>query len=298
MDIKTPNPPALHNAAGIKETVQAFYDQVGWQQTEYGVYQNTIYEDLRPVAREYIHRCHLRVLRHLNPVGKYLLDAGSGPIQYAEYHEYSRGYQFRVCADISWVALQEARQRIGAHGLFVVADVACLPFKTGCFQGIVSLHTIHHLPQVEHVQAYKELYRVLSTGSKAVVVNGWKVSPLMRLFDPLVQLVKRSANHNSPQADSSPEVTISPSQPQGTFVNKNNAAWLKKEIGRWFPLEIYCWRSVSVGFLRALIHPRLGGGWILKAIYRLEELFPVFFGEKGQYPLVVFRKSTITQGAE
>jgi SAM-dependent methyltransferase len=156
--------------AEIKQQVRQFYDQIGWQVAGDGFYQNARYEDLRPVSREYIHRCHLRVARHLNPEGIYFLDAGSGPIQYPEYLEYSRGYQARVCADISIVALHEARQRIGdrlhgGHGLFVVADVANLPFKPGIFDGVVSLHTIHHLPESEHRQAYGELYRVLAPRS-------------------------------------------------------------------------------------------------------------------------------------
>src|SRR5574338_1583546 len=124
----------------VKRRVRQFYDRVGWQAAEGGNYQNARYEDLRPVSREYIHRCHLRVARHLNPAGRLLLDAGSGPIQYPEYLTYSQGYQQRVCLDISIVALQEARKRIGDHGLFVVADVANLPFKSEPFEGVVSLH--------------------------------------------------------------------------------------------------------------------------------------------------------------
>ena len=157
----------------IKQQVREFYDQVGWQQVSEGVYQNARYEDLRPVSREYIHRCHLRVRRHLQPQGRYLLDAGSGPIQYPEYLSYSEGYQYRVCADISHVALKDARERTGDHGLCVVADIANLPFKRDVFEGVVSLHTIHHLPPGDHVRAYQELYRVLASGSQAVVVNGW-----------------------------------------------------------------------------------------------------------------------------
>jgi ubiquinone/menaquinone biosynthesis C-methylase UbiE len=80
-----------------------------------------------------------------------MLDAGSGPIQYPEYLEFSKGYQRRVCADISFVALQEARKRIGDHGLYVVCDIANLPFKSAAFEGMVSLHTIHHLPY-EHAE--------------------------------------------------------------------------------------------------------------------------------------------------
>src|SRR5512141_86258 len=107
----------------VKQEVRQFYDQVGWQLVGQDVYQNAHYEDLRPVAHEYIQRCHLRVARHLKPEGKYLLDAGSGPIQYPEYLEYSRGYRYRVCADISITALKEARKRIGTRGLYVVCDV-------------------------------------------------------------------------------------------------------------------------------------------------------------------------------
>ena len=180
----------------IKQQVREFYDQVGWQEVSEGVYQNARYEDLRPVSREYIRKCHQRVSRHLRPQGNLLLDAGSGPIQYPEYLQYSNGYQARVCVDISAKALVEARQRIGdrqsgGHGLFVVADIANLPFGTTCFDGVVSLHTIHHLPQEEHNQAYRELYRVLAKNQTAVVVNGWDSAPLMRIFNLPVRWANR-----------------------------------------------------------------------------------------------------------
>ncbi|MEJ2013580.1 MAG: hypothetical protein P8X64_15315, partial [Anaerolineales bacterium] len=70
--------------ADVKQSVKEFYDSVGWRGIGEGLYQNARYEDLRPVSREYIHRCHLRVSRHLPESGRFLLDAGSGPIQYPE----------------------------------------------------------------------------------------------------------------------------------------------------------------------------------------------------------------------
>jgi SAM-dependent methyltransferase len=171
----------------VKQEVQQFYDQIGWKLVSQDVYQNARYEDLRPVSREYIHDCHMRVARHLKPQGRYLLDAGSGPVQYPEYLEYSRGYQFRLCADISITALKEARKRVGEQGLYVVADIANLPFEPGVFDGVVTLHTIHHLPEEEHLSAFEELYRVLAPGSTAVVVNGWDHSTLMALAEPFVR---------------------------------------------------------------------------------------------------------------
>jgi hypothetical protein len=288
----------------VKQQVREFYDQVGWQGAGAGQYQNARYEDLRPVAREYIHRCHLRVARQLAPSGKYLLDAGSGPVQYPEYLEYSRRYQARVCADISILALQEARRRIGdresgGHGLFVVADVARLPFIPEAFDGAVSLHTIHHLPQSEHRQAYQELYRVLSPGVSAVVVNGWDNPLLMRPFNGLIhwrkkllaagrRLLGRDTNNGKRKAAwIDPEST----GPKGTFVSKKDAARLRREIGTEIPYEIRVWRSVSVRFLRAFVHPSLGGRAFLRLLFWLEERLPRFFGEYGQYPLIVIRKA-------
>lgn len=274
----------------IKKDVRNFYDQVGWKQISDGVYQNAQYEDLRPVSREYIHRCHLRINRYINISGKYLLDAGSGPIQYPEYLTYSQGYEFRVCVDISIVALQEAQTRIKDHGFCVVADIARLPFQSEVFEGIVSLHTIHHLPPEDYFPAYSELKRVLSKDSKAVVVNGWDESSLMRIFKyPILVMEKITGLFKE---SSQPEqITVRKSEkPEGTYVHKLNAKKLKILLGENFPIRIHVWRSVSVRFLRALIHPWFFGKIKLKILFYLEEKFPEFFGEKGQYPLIIFEK--------
>ncbi len=283
----------------VKEQVRQFYNQVGWQMVGEGLYQNARYEDLRPVSSEYIHRCHLRVRRFLKPDGIYLLDAGSGPIQYPDYLVYSQGYRYRVCLDISFVALVEARKRIGAHGLYVVADVANLPFQSNTFDGIVSLHTLHHLPQGEQKTSYHEFYRVLASASAAVVVNGWTESVLMKRLNGLVSLAERLGNRLAAnrkglvaaQAGEGKEVQARPAEPTGTYIHKQDAAWLKQQLNG-MDLEIRCWRSVNVRFLRALIHRWLGGRFWLKVLFWLEERFPHYFGEKGQYPLVIIRKGS------
>jgi SAM-dependent methyltransferase len=290
----------------VKQEVQRFYDQIGWKLVSEDVYQNARYEDLRPVSRQYIHDCHMRVGRALKPVGRYLLDAGSGPVQYPEYLEYSRGYQYRLCADISITALKEARKRVGEQGLYVVADIANLPFKPGSFDGVVTLHTIHHLPEAEHLRAFDELYRVLAPGSTAAVVNGWDHSQLMALAEPFVRLGnslrhlsdRLSGRKNQPLPDEAPrrrnpaknKKAFKIETGKGTFTEKHDAAWIKAQVGRRMPLEILVWRSVTVRFMRALIHPRLGGRTWLRLLFWLEERFPHFFGENGKYPLIVIHK--------
>ena len=282
------------NEQAIKQEVQSFYDRVGWKEVADGIYQNARFEDLRPVSKEYIHRCHLRAGSFLARTGRYLLDAGSGPIQYHEYLTYSEGYRYRVCVDISTVALVEARWRIGNRGLFVVADVSALPFNNEVFDGVVSLHTLHHLPARNQQSGYLELWRVLANGRNAVIVNGWTDAPLMRWSEFLVKVMERLLQQRVPKQEGSQNKVgqgISPDkEPVGTYVQKFTPDRLQEILGNNIPYEIRCWRSVSVRFLRAVIHTRLAGKMILRFLYWLEDHFAQYFGMVGQYPLIIMMK--------
>ncbi len=283
------------NDVDLKQQVRQFYNRVGWQVVSDGMYQNASYEDLRPVSSGYIHRCHLRVGRYLKPSGRYLLDAGSGPIQYPEYLTYSQAYAFRVCADISIVALIEARKRLGDRGLYVVADVANLPFKSGVFEGEVSLHTLHHLTPADHRGAYLELHRVLQTGCSGTIVNGWKESWLMKKASRLIHFMERMTRQPVPAPDNSSSIrgeASGVSEASGTYVSKYDADWVKNALDGKMRYEIRVWRSVTVRFLRAAIHPWTGGRLCLWMLFGLEEFFPRFFGEKGAYPLIIIHKDS------
>ena len=224
-----------------KQQVREFYDQIGWSQVGEGLYQNARYEDLRPVARDYIHGCRLRVNRYIASRGDFLLDAGSGPVQWPEYLTYSEGYRFRVCLDISITALKEARMRLAAKGLYVVADIANLPFKPDAFDGIVSMHTIHHLPLSDHRGAYLELHRVLKSNRTAAIVNGWDYPRLMLITRPFVRLIRflRSGSFGKRKKNWGAE-----DEQEGTFVKKLTPRWLKQELHD-IDFEIFAWRSLS-----------------------------------------------------
>jgi SAM-dependent methyltransferase len=280
----------------VKREVRAFYDSVGWTTVGDGLYQNARYEDLRPVSREYIHRCHLRVARHLPTRGARLLDAGSGPVQYPEYLEYSRGFGRRVCLDISHRALTEARARLGDHGAYVVGDLARLPFKSETFEGVVSLHTLHHLPAAEHSVGLKELYRVLAPQGRAVVVYAWGDGGLlMRLMERPAQLARsvlalRTRRHEAPGPGPAGPVGGSSPPPTATRTFKHNYRWAKKHVGLFPGAEILVWRAVNTGFLRTFIHERYRGRLWLRWLYRLEEAAPKLMGRIGQYPMFVISK--------
>jgi len=282
-------------ATEVKAQVRTFYDAIGWRQVGEGVYQNARFEDRRPVAREYIHRCHLRVARHLPEHGVRLLDAGSGPIQYPEYLTYSRGYQRRVCLDISRRALVEARQRIGDHGRFVVGDIARLPFAQGAFHGVVSLHTVHHLPEPEQPAAFSEMVRVLRPGGRGVAVYSWgNRSPLMRLMRIPIELVfgllrlyrQVRIGRSAAGLEEAPGAIA----PTGTHTHNAGYAELRARLKSVPGLDIRVWRTVSTSFLRAFIHRRLAGDFWLRRLFGLEERFPRALGRLGQYAMILFAR--------
>ncbi|PKO01394.1 MAG: hypothetical protein CVU43_13260 [Chloroflexi bacterium HGW-Chloroflexi-5] len=282
--------------AEVKQQVSAFYNQIGWKMENDGFYQNARYEDLRPVSREYIHKCHLRVNRYLHPDGKFLLDAGSGPVQWPEYLTYSQNYQYRVCLDISIVALEEARHRLGSKGLYVVSDVANLPFKSDVFDGLVSLHTLHHIPPAEQPDAYAGFVRVLKPERTGVVVNAWTSPVLMARMAWLIKLMDRVSGivnrFNPKRKVKLPVEKAKPaaSKPTGTFTQHITPEWLKVNLAGRVDFKIMVWRSASVRFLRTVIQPWLFGKLWLRWLYNQEEQEPEYYGENGQYPLIVISK--------
>jgi 2-polyprenyl-3-methyl-5-hydroxy-6-metoxy-1,4-benzoquinol methylase len=282
---------AAPGASQVRAEVRAYYESVGWSQIGEGLYQNARYEDLRPVSREYIQRCHRRVGRHLEVSGRLLLDAGSGPIQYPEYLEYSRGYRHRVCLDISRRALVEARRRIGEHGWFVLGDLAALPFRARAFDGLVSLHALHHVPAEEQETALGEFVRVTAPAGMAAVVYSWgDRSGLMAFFRPLIRLASilqrwiagwRQASAPAPSAASEALAA------RGSHTFKHDHAWMTAALARLGGGEIRVWRSVSTAFTRSLIHRPLFGGPVLRLLFALEERAPHWIGRHGMYPLIL-----------
>jgi ubiquinone/menaquinone biosynthesis C-methylase UbiE len=292
----------LRDKSEVKREVQHFYDQYGWQQIGEGLYQNSRYEDLRAVSDSYIRRCRERVGRFIPKTGHFILDGGSGPIQYPEYEEYSRGFDNRVCLDISSLALREARKRIGEHGLYVVGDLANIPFRNDVFDATVSMHVIYHLPMEDQEAAFREFYRSLKPGGNAVVIYSWgEHSKLMRLArlpiqfaGGLLRLYSRVRyGRNRPmqvQGRVVNEETEALLAKPGLYSFKHDSRWLESKVGDLPGFEIRIWRTVSSAFMRALIHRQFFGRFWLRILYWLEERFPHYLGRRGQYPMILFNK--------
>jgi hypothetical protein len=175
-------------SAAIKNSVKAWYDLFGWQKGADGRYGDTALfsQTDRSAHAFYEMDSHLQFLDCL-PGGTFLLDAASGPVAHPEYKSYSRHYQYRVCVDLSYTALQEAAAKIGRQGFYCMADICRLPFRDNVFDAVVSGYTIQHIPASEQLQALGELHRVLARGRPCCIMTDFRVSLPGRITHKLLR---------------------------------------------------------------------------------------------------------------
>ncbi|MBI5724335.1 MAG: class I SAM-dependent methyltransferase [Planctomycetes bacterium] len=291
---------------GETDSVMRFYDEVGWRRTGGGEFADAEkFEDLRPASADYIHKCHIRVGRHIPAAGRFLLDVASGPIQYREYLAYSERYEYRICGDISLAALRAAKEKLGERGVYVQCDITRLPLKDGCVDGFVSLHTIYHVPAERQALAFQELQRVLADGKSGVVVYSWgRHCIAMRLLAaaglPFI-LMKRAMKaisgrlarrpRNAGDKDAGRPISDTPTgrQPQ-LYFHPHSYKWFRKNVAADAGWDLGVWRSVSVPFMKLFIHGRAGTR-LLAAIFRLEESMPRLLARLGQYPMMIYTKN-------
>jgi SAM-dependent methyltransferase len=260
-----------------KQTVKEFYDSFGWRKDSAGRYNDTaVFVDLRSVSRWYHHKVHRRLARWFGR-GGYFLDAGSGPIAHSEYLLYSRGYRRRVCVDLSEIALAEARSKSGRHGLYVVADLAQLPFRDGVFDATICAHVLYHVPSNEQATVLSELYRTLAHDGICVVVY----SQFRSLADRVPALVAsilawlRGAA-GAPHRGREPSIdhAVPDAAPPDLYGHAHDRQWFRETLPAEWDVETRCCAIADRSFMERFVPDNLIGRCMMAVIYWLESALP------------------------
>lgn len=143
----------------MREAVRRFYDLHGWKKDAASrrYLGEILHEDPDDRVQRYMESNERRYYRYFDGGGRLFLDAGSGSKPRVWM---SRRFDKHVCADISIVGLQEARQQLGGLGLYVACDLAALPFKDKAFDGVLASHCLYHIDRHAQPAVLDELYRV------------------------------------------------------------------------------------------------------------------------------------------
>jgi ubiquinone/menaquinone biosynthesis C-methylase UbiE len=258
--------------------VAEFYGTVGWETADDVTEDARRWEDLRPHAASYVSRCRLRVARHVPPKGRYLLDMASGPIQYPEYLEFSRGFEKRYCVDLSAKALEAARRRIGDHGVFLKGSFFDLELEDDFFDCAISLHTIYHMERERQEEAVRKLLRVTRPGKPVIVVysNPRTVADGFGLPRKLRRAVGRLVRRG---------VTRKP----GVYFHAHPLRWWRR-FEDVADVRMWPWRALAAHHQRRLVPDSPFGERMLEALFRAEDRFPRLFVGWFQYPMIVLVK--------
>jgi SAM-dependent methyltransferase/uncharacterized protein YbaR (Trm112 family) len=292
--------PGQYQLREEKQVVKDWYDEFGWQTGETGALLDAVaFGDPRPVSQEYRDKTQLRPLQYLQQGGKYILDVASGGVPQPEYLRYSEAFEKRICIDLSFVALQQARKKLGSRGIYILGDITNLPLRDDVCDAVISLHTIYHVPADEQSSALRELYRVLKpAGTALVIYNFGEHSLLMRLASiplrktPLAvfHFLKRLFGMGTKPASASPPAL--PSRPaRSLYFHAHPYKWFASELGRYCSFDLVCWRSVDQRFLLYYIRPHLFGKTLLRMIYWWESTFPRMAARMGEFPMFIIKKA-------
>lgn len=273
--------PAVPNTASAR--TRNFYEEAGWSVDSSGLYQDTKrFVDTRTTSLRFTRACMTRLRKYFTRGGRYLLDAGSGPIAHDELLQYGDKFEKRICVDLSAAALREARRKLGPRGIYLQGDLTNLPIQSDIVDAAMSYHVIYQLQPDRQAAAFREIWRVLKPGGIAVIVYWWPETKLAWRVERLARLMFGQI----PQSNSE-------EQSAGTDTPDHNPlslGWFTAQ--NWpFRYSFDTYRVVGNSFLRNSIPDNWRGAAFLEGLMAFQKLAPSYCGKYGLMPAIVVHKA-------
>lgn len=258
-----------------RDIIRHFYDNFGWKKdTQSGRSLGELaHEDLDPRTQAYMDSNEERYNSLFQQGGRYFLDAASGGEPRIRF---SSTFQFHVCADISILGLSEARSVLGQRGLYVIADLAALPFRQGAFDGAIASHCLYHVDKAQQPTVVREMIRTTRPGKNILIFYSHKRN-LMTLIEKACVEMGKLFRRGTPasSANEPPPIYFERVPIQSLFSEKDD-------------VEVTSLRILSMPETRFLGKIHLLGLFIPIARW-LEKTFPFFSVHLGPYVAIRIR---------
>jgi len=252
-------------------SIYKFYNKIGWESKNNNTKDSILFEDLRDCSKEYIKKCRNRVKKFIPKKGYHILDFASGPIQYKEYLNYSKGFKFRHCVDFSKEAIAQAKKKIGRKGKYYCRDFSKIKFKKNYFDCIISMHTIYHIEKKKQKKTIKKLIEISKPKSPIIIVYS-NPKTLISFFTRIIN--------------------------KFFFIKKNKHLYFYTHPNSWWKqfeesatIKILPWRSFSSQHQKIIFPNNIIGKLMLKLLFLLEEKFNKFFSKYFKYKKIILKKN-------
>ncbi len=242
--------------------------------------------DFRPHLKEYTSMGFANTGKYLPAAGKYFADIACGPVAFKEFVQLAAGYQCRICVDLSFNALQQARKNLQQNNqpfLLICADMLHLPLKNNIADAVICQHALFHVPKNDQLAALQQLVRIALPSAPVAIVYDWFYhSWFMNLALGPVQLY-RIVRHVAGK--------------WYARIFKKDKLYFYAHSPRWFvnhnpgsSIQFFTWRSVNIYFSKIYLHNNPIGRKILQCVVNLEKKYPEKMGRWGEYGIVLIRK--------
>ena len=241
-----------------------FYRSDGWLKRGEHSFDALINENLTTTSQKYVSRVRKRI-GSIVTRGNRVLDIGSGPIQYQEYLEISRGFEERICVDFSEVALEEALARLaedGQQGVALCGDYLETDLSHfGGFDLIICINVLYHMPVSNQFAAVRKALSELSPEGRLVIVYSNPRSPFNLLLRSGSRVKRHLRSMRLIRANPAPTILFEPI-PLSSWSSFQDEA----------KIAVSAWRTLPPRIEQFLARPKFLGETILNLCYLLERL--------------------------
>jgi SAM-dependent methyltransferase len=266
-----------------EEKVREFYDSYGWVSKAAASGEDTLFRDFSPAYYPYHDQVNARTIECFAELSGRLLIAGGGDLP--ETHvTIANKFSEITCLDISQVAIDVARGKLGNRGEFVVGSILGIPRPEDYFDAAYCAHVIYHIDKDHQARAIRELIRVTKPGGAIVTIysNPDSLPDRIARFKgrlPLLWKLKRKKPHSRPDAKNLPPL----------YFFAHPLSWWAQFTDQC-DIEIRPWDVMGNVQEEAILINDAVASFGYRIVAWFEDKYPEKAARWWSYPLVILRK--------
>jgi SAM-dependent methyltransferase len=285
----------------VEQAVREYYNNFGWTSEQATSNEDLLFRRFRPAYYPYRQKVEDRIISAFSELKGSLLIAGCGDLPHSHVRLASQ-FSTRTCMDISQVALEVARTKLGDSASYVPGSIVRIPVPDDSFDAVLCAHVIYHVDIALQEVAVGELIRVTKPKGRIVIVysNPRSLFELLAgLRRRLRNLPPRASDHGGRDGD--PPTGPDPTEPH--HAGARSLYFARHPMHWWRRFESGCDLSLCPGDVigshqeKLLIRTDAIGAVFYRACSWLEARFPKFAANWWQYPVIILDKKDIAGSA-
>jgi SAM-dependent methyltransferase len=185
------------NDTSTEDSVSSYYDKVGWKSDGEKSLEDIRFRTFPEGHEQYSKIVADRTLATLSGRSGTLIFVGSGDMP-STHVQLASQYERVICLDISQLALDIAKSKLGDAGEFLLQSIVDSDLPDGTADSIFSAHVVYHIDRDQQEKAIRQMLRLTKPGGRIVVIYANPRS-VFTLPGELIRRLKGNKPQDTPQ---------------------------------------------------------------------------------------------------